>query len=132
MKQFLTILLFIFATSTHAQNSYLCVADSVVGFTFNRVTKSWTQTNFAAEDAKYLLSLTNNRWEWKKIGKKQSLVNCGQFSEYGILSCDGLWNIQFNKTNLRFLQTYMFGYVAPFGNEGDDTPNMTIGKCSPL
>lgn len=132
MKIFLTILLFVFTSSTHAQISYLCVPDSVVGFGFNKVTKSWTQTHFEVGNSKYLLSLTNNRWEWKKIGDKYSLVNCGQFSEYGVLNCDGVWNVQFNKNNLRFMQTYLLGYVAPVGNEGSDTPHIFIGKCSPM
>ncbi len=43
-------------------------------------------------------------------------------------------DLTFNNKTLRFLLTYPIGYVnvGIAGVEGDDTPNMTIGKCSPL
>jgi len=43
-----------------------------------------------------------------------------------------------NKKNLRFLNAYLIGYVTDgleneiTGGEGSNTPNVEIGKCSPL
>jgi hypothetical protein len=43
-------------------------------------------------------------------------------------------SLSFNKKNLRYMLIYELGYVSGgiVGNEGGDTPNMEIGKCSPM
>ncbi len=62
------------------------------------------------------------------------MTKCGEFNDSGYLNCSGFYALSFNKKNLRFLLTYRVGYVNAgiAGVEGDDTPSMTIGKCSPM
>jgi NAD-dependent DNA ligase len=84
---------------------------------------------------KYLLSKSSKgEWQWKNFGKEGSLTCDGEINEYGYLNCNGSEQISFNKKNLRFMLIYKVGYLNKgiLGNEGEDTPRMDIGTCSPL
>ena len=46
----------------------------------------------------------------------------------GILSCSyGYGSIHFNKKNLRYIETYLLGYIE--GDNKKATPSLTIGEC---
>ena len=130
MKKHLLMLLILFITPiANAQNSYLCISDKSTGFTFNSNSKSWTQTTF--NDTKYLLTKSNNGWEWKDFGSTFGW-ECGAFTDAGLINCSNYsGSVLFNKTNLRFLKTYILGYVDGTDNQ-NNTPAIVIGKCSPL
>jgi hypothetical protein len=133
-KIFILLFSLFFSFNTFAQQSYICVADSSSGFAFNKTTKKWYPTTFDVKNAKYVLSLKDRTWNWKEIGEEFSMTQCGEFDKNGYLSCDGMLRLMFNKKTLRFLLTYEIGYVnvGIIGTDGGDTPNMTIGKCSPM
>ena len=121
--------LFSFSTFANSQTSYLCIADESTGFFYDTKLNSWASTKFTPQ--KYLLTKKDNGWEWKDFGSKSGWV-CGEFNQYGIFNCSLMvGHVRFNKNNLRFLRTYIFGYVDG-ENNNDNTPNVTIGKCSPL
>ena len=125
-----------FSTAVFSQNSYLCIPDLATGFSYQKNIDKWNISTFDVAKNKYILTKSNtNKWEWKIFGEKYTNVNCDDaFNEHGYLNCNGFEQIQFNKKNLRFIKIYRLGYVNKgiVGIEGEDTPNMEIGKCSPL
>lgn len=125
-----------YSAAVLSQNSYLCIPDLATGFSYQKNLDKWKISTFDVAKNKYILTKSNtNKWEWKIFGEEYSNVNCDNtFSEHGYLNCNGFEQIQFNKKNLRFMKIYRIGYVNKGigGIEGEDTPNMEIGKCSPL
>ena len=130
MNKHLLMLLVLFVTPiASAQNSYLCISDKNTGFTFNPTSKSWVQTNFS--ESKYILTKSSNGWEWKDFGSTLGW-ECGAFNDSGRINCSNYsGSVLFNKTNLRFLSTYILGYIDGADSQ-NNTPAITIGKCSPL
>jgi len=114
------------------------------GFSIDKSTGKWSPTSFVANE-KYLVSkstLKGYAREVKEIGSNTASIFCkNDFNEYGLLSCSGIQEFRMNKNNGRFLTAYLIGYwngdiKSKEGGfllrEGGDTPNMEIGKCSPL
>ena len=123
-----------FSMNAYSQSGYVCIADLASGFSFNSSTKTWNTTTFNVKESKYLLSLKNGRWEWKKFGDNRA-INCSkEFNEYGYLHCEDIEDITFNRKNLRYMRIYPVGYVSGgiLGKEGSDTPVMEIGKCTSM
>ena len=135
MKKYLFTSLFFYCSLAFSEG-YVCIGDKSTGFRYDKSSKSWITSTFNVSDSKYTLTLSNGQWKWNKLGEKSSLPSdCGKFNEYGYLHCSPLLKkLTFNKKNLRYMLIYDVGYVngGLFGNEGEDTPNMEIGKCSPL
>ena len=134
MKKYLLLLLTL-GSSVVSAESYLCIPDRSTGFAYNKNTKIWYTTSFNVSDKKYLLSISDGKWKWKTIGDSEfSYLPCGEFNEYGYISCLDLMQVTFNRKNLRFLLTYNIGYTnyGIAGNEGDDEPHMEIGRCSKI
>jgi hypothetical protein len=134
LKKSSLLLIFLFSTNAIAQTGYVCIADKAAGFSFDTYSKTWNNANFKVSDSKYVLSKSGGSWQWKKMGESYP-SSCGEFSEYGYLKCDnGFTQVSFNKKNLRYMKSYLVGYVngGIAGKEGEDTPNIEIGKCSPI
>ncbi len=135
MKYLAFLLAAVFPFTVNAQNSYLCIADLSTGFSFDKVSKKWKSADFNVSGERFLLSKKNNAWEWKKFGQESTSYNCSKdFNEAGYLHCESLIRVVFNRKNLRFQSYYSIGYVnkGVIGNEGEDTPYITIGQCSPI
>ena len=133
---FCLVFLSTFSLSAIGQTSYLCISDLSVGFSFNKGSQSWERANFNVKNEKFMLSINSSgEWRWKEFGKEGTGVFCGkQFSEHGYLRCESFTQVSFNRKNLRFQSYYPVGYVNKgiVGNEGGDTPAITIGTCSPI
>jgi len=128
-----------------AGDSYLCVADLATGFSYNKNLDKWEIVRFKADDSKYIVSKSKSEkwaWEIKEIGESKPISWCTNgFDKNGWLHCEGFINLDMNKQNLRFIEANMFGYVY-YGikdekgknvfPKGFGTPNIEIGKCSPL
>lgn len=121
-------------------NSYLCVPEDAVGFSFDKATKKWRHANFIAE-RKYLLSKHSGEkrgWEVKVIGDSFGTGCERGFNEVGFIECNGLIDFTMNNRSLRYIIVHKYGYVvAEYSNhelfkEGSLTPYLEIGKCSPL
>lgn len=129
----------LWASAAQAE-SYLCVADKSAGFYFDKQSKTWDTTTFKAGQ-KYLVvrgkaegdSSGAAAWLVKEVGEESAAAVCDRdFNEYGYLHCSGFHEFRMNRKNGRFLMAYFIGYVSAgiVGKEGEDTPNMAIGKCS--
>ena len=132
MKRIITLAAFFAASSVvNAQTAYLCIPDGASGISWNASTKKWGHTNFNVKNDKHLLKETDKGWEWSNFGKTFG-QKCGEFSEAGFLECDIIGGqLRFNKKTLRFLKTYVWGYVEGVDND-NDTPAIVFGECSPL
>jgi len=142
----MTILLcFLLTAIASAGDSYLCVGNLATGFKYNKTRDKWEITKFNVDDSKYVVSRSKSEkfaWEIKKIGISKPISLCREdFNEHGHLRCQGLIDFIMNRENLRFIMADMIGYF--FGTlkdekgkiiikEGDGSPNIEIGKCSPL
>lgn len=131
MKKWLMILTMLMPFCSYSQSSYLCIATATTGFSYNNSSKEWLSTSFKTSDDKYILKKNREGWEWSLFGSKSGM-QCGEINEYGWLVCS-LWfgSLQFNKNNLRYLRTYDAGYVDG-KNNNENTPLISIGKCTPL
>lgn len=127
-----------------ASETYLCVADMATGFAFDESQKEWHSTDFNT-DNKYVVSKAKSgRYAWvvATVGKTTMPTLCNNgFNADGILVCrEGHREFRMNKSNLRFLTSFLFGYWTDLFRgsspglfkEGDSTPNIEIGKCNPL
>ncbi|MDM7941609.1 MAG: hypothetical protein QUV35_03175 [Hydrogenophaga sp.] len=130
-----------------ATTSYLCATEKAAGVSFDKTRGTWDTAIFKA-DGKYLVSQATPaelaespaKWHVKKLGQSFSMYGCPEdFSNQGRIYCRGIGEFKFNKENGRFLRTYTLGYyndtpgkVDFFGAEGENTPAVEIGKCSPI
>ncbi|MEY5028045.1 MAG: hypothetical protein RLZ63_360 [Pseudomonadota bacterium] len=132
MKRIITLAAFFAASSVvNAQTAYLCIPDGASGISWNKSSKRWEQTKFNVQNVKLLLKKTNSGWEWSDFGESYS-QKCGEINNVGFLNCDIIGGqLKFNKNTLRFMTTYLFGYVDGY-DTNDDTPSIRFGKCSPL
>lgn len=125
-------------------DSYLCVTDLLTGFAFDSDRKAWKRTHFQAQE-KFIISRASNQkyaWTVTVVGESRPHGYCEvDFSKAGILFCKGVYfDIHLNNKSLRFLYVHYIGYwdegvmkdIFPDMKEGDNTPAMGIGKCSPI
>lgn len=123
-----------------AADSYLCVAELTTGFTFDAAKKTWKSADFRSEKK---LAITRAKqkpyaWEAKEVGDSRPASTCEHdFNEAGNLFCSGVFDLRFNKRQLRFLYVYPIGYWSddtanPTYREGENTPALAIGKCRAL
>lgn len=145
MKYIISLWLLMFlltaTSSTQAKEvSYLCVAESSVGFSFNEATKRWERAYFKTE-SKYVLSKTSyntDGWKLKEIGESLNIECEGEFDEQGFIDCKSLRNFTMNNKSLRYIIAQKHGYVVgghqdnKWFKEGWLTPYLEIGKCSSL
>ena len=136
MKRLTLLLLLMISTSVFANESYLCIADKATGFSFNKQSKTYERRNFNVSKGKYILKNNNNTWEWTDFGRKYSLCT-GSFNASGIFGCGDFESVTFNKNNLRYVKTSIFGYLVGGDKnfnikDGENDPYIEIGECSPM
>lgn len=135
------ILILFFANSPAfaSDDSYICVAESSVGFNFNKTSRQWERSNFKTRN-KYIVRKSfqlNERWEVNKIGTSEGITCEGDFDENNFIRCNGSIAFFMNNTSLRFIVVHPWGYVINNAtkdnskDEGSVTPYLEIGKCSP-
>ena len=123
-----------------AADSYLCVADLTTGFSYDAAKKKWKSADFRS-DKKLVISRGKQKsyaWEAKEVGDSLPGATCEKdFNDAGNLFCSGVFDLRFNSRSLRFLYFYPIGYWSDgdkpgMSREGDNTPAVAIGKCSPV
>jgi hypothetical protein len=130
------------STAALGQDSYLCIADAIAGVDYSAETKRWTPSVFNHADKKYAFRRAKPgeksgdrefKWGLYRFGSTVPRVACPtDFGDGTTIFCNDLTLFSFNKTTLRFQSIYPIGYVLPLGKEGNDTPAIEIGTCSPL
>lgn len=139
MKNIIGLLLVLFS-STAVAEKWVCIPEQATGF--NYINGKWQALSGKA-DNKYIIRAANNE-ELKRhkntldskyvvmpFGSNIPLPCRGNFHE-GVITCSYFdTHIRFNRDNNRFLSVYHTGYVDGI-DTNDNSPHMTIGKCSPL
>jgi hypothetical protein len=138
------------ALPVFAQDAYLCISDSATGLSFDKATKKWDPTYLRAgnkyvfrrikpeEKQTFLPDLPQVAWELFPFGKNGLYALCDEFDSSNWIFCQyggtNTYDFQFNKNNSRFQLYYPYGYLytPPNFDEGNDTPFIEIGTCSPL
>ena len=141
MRHVICLLCSVFLTaSVQAADAYLCVAELTTGFSFDSTRKTWKSADFRSEKK---LAITRAKqkpyaWEAKEVGDDRPAAVCDQdFNEAGNLFCTGVFELRFNKRQMRFLYVYPIGYWSDDtsstpSKEGANTPALAIGKCRAL
>lgn len=128
------------SVASAAPTSYLCALDEMTGFSYDKSLKQWHATNFRASK-KFILSRSKQQkfaWEVTEVGSTLPGAACEKdFNESGNIFCTGLFELRFNRNQLRFLYFHAIGYwnddnSSDLFKEGSNTPAIGIGKCSPL
>ncbi len=127
----------LFACGASASDSYLCLAEMTTGFSYDAAKKSWKSADFRSEK-KIAITRAKQKpyaWEAKEVGDSRPAAICEQdFNEAGNLFCSGVFDLRFNKRQLRFLYVYPIGYWSDDASgaaskEGANTPALALGKC---
>jgi len=129
MKKILYFLVTILNSVVYAQDAYLCLPKSATGFSYVQNSSSWEITTFNISDNKYLLKNKSGKWSWDKFGSNfpKSCIDLNQKIMCNLL----VGEVIFDKKTLRYLRTYIPGYVDGIANN-DNTPLIEIGTCSSL
>lgn len=116
---------------------WICVAEAATGFAFHN--DKWQRVTFNIDGEKYIISQTEPKqshiltYRITQLGKKTS-GSCQsiKYPPFPTISCNySLTEIKVNVKSLRFIAVYPIGYIDG-KDTNDNTPSMTIGKCSPL
>jgi hypothetical protein len=119
------------------------VADMATGFAFDKNRKELHSANFKA-DGKYFVSKPSELipgldlylWQVTQVGTIVPESMCENNFNHGVLVCNtGVSLFRMSSRTLRFMLIYQMGYVIDGTEEmkeGENTPYMAIGKCSPL
>ena len=130
MKSFLYVFVMVLSSFVYAQDTYLCIPSSATGFSFTQKTNRWEETSFNIVEKKFLLKKKAGQWQWSNFGETYENM-CQERSQTSI-NCNLIFGeVIFDKKTLRFLKTYLPGYVDGIETNAN-TPHMLIGKCSPL
>jgi hypothetical protein len=144
-------LLLLVSTMVRADQSWLCIDESVTGFAFKD--QRWQQTNF--EEGKYIVRpLVQGDTGFDPGGPVQrygvftfgedtiaytcydgfNLLSSATYSDIPVLNCGGFGQFRFDRDTLRFLRTYVDGYtyIPEGGDNNDNTPLIAIGTCSKI
>ena len=121
----------------HAEQ-WICEMTETVCLKFDPTTKEWSGTLFSAGQ-RYVISQVDDtdEYEIKSLGQSAGAKCKGGFGEAGWLS-DGLCALRyrFNRISNEFMVISTVGYpLPPFISDVfrvDNTPYMSIGKCSPF
>jgi hypothetical protein len=146
MKACTIVLLLAVLPALASAESYLCIEEQSTGFRFNTAQKTWQQSNFSS-NRKYLVKPNTDqslkgKWIISEIGEPVPFAwSEYDFTSAGALRCEGSFGeFAMNRKSLRFVKTYIYGYwtdaIPGEQNgafiEGKNTPDISIGKCSPL
>ena len=133
-------------------DSYLCIPDQSTGFTYKD--GEWQIARFSIEEEKYILRkrkrkekhpiYSDSRWLIFRFGETTPAGGCDKgFDESGLIHCSYYLygDFKMNRDTGRYQAIYWPGYVDSQGadsidadpsapRDGEDTPSMTIGRCS--
>lgn len=129
MKNYLYIFVAMLSSVAYAQDAYLCLPKSATGFSYVQNSNSWEITTFNVSDDKYLLKNKSGKWFWNKFGNENPR-SCKDVNQRIICNFQ-VSEVIFDKKTLRYLKTYIAGYVDGIANN-DNTPLIEIGTCTAL
>jgi hypothetical protein len=134
---------------------WLCVSDKAAGFSYDKKTKSWNPITFRTSD-KYIVrkpssnemsllqsvygdALKPTSYVVVTLGESDPLL-CDDIDKLtGVITCGGRFEqFAIEPHSLRMQRYYKAGYLSQYSEynakrkEDPDTPEIQIGRCSPL
>jgi len=158
LKHVVLTLLGVLLAGDALASSWLCVAQSDVGFSYRLWQSKWQPIIFSRidaypkmvirspnpEDKAFLeqqgaflarpnLDYKNPPWIAQPVGDPFPTMACNDEAQF--VHCDGVvQELRINKSTLRFQYIYTSGYINshPGTSESGNTPGMVIGLCSAI
>ena len=135
MKQMLSVCLLMLCSCSVMAEQYMCIPEASGGLSYDTKTKSWKASNFDTgrnyiviikdkENPSYAATVTY-------LNETLASYFCKEESSVNALVCSSfLGQFNFSKDTLRYVESYMFGYVQGKDNKYN-APKITVGTCSP-
>jgi len=124
---------------------FLCVAEKVTGFDYNRIRGDWDSKNFTANQ-KYIIrerkekdtNTYDGNYLFFEIGDENPRLGCSFEIEGVLLECSGVFSkLYFSIKSGKYVRNFIGGYLIPdeileSGEDRPETPYIEIGQCSTL
>ena len=135
MKQILSVCLLMLCSCSVMAKQYMCIPEASGGLGYDKATKSWKARNFDTgrnyivkikdkENPSYAATITY-------LNEALPSYLCKEESSVDALVCSSfLGQFNFSIRTLRYIESYMFGYVQGKDNKYN-APKVTVGTCSP-
>ena len=138
MRVVLFLIPLLLTTPSFAEE-WLCIAEKSIGYEYDTASKQWIGKEFETENKYLIAAASSSSYPYwiAVIGSKNTLAVCEEdFGTIGvekdILTCsDWMVHFQFNRSNGRFMYTYLIGYLQG-KDDGTTKPSVEIGKCSAI
>jgi hypothetical protein len=137
------------SVSAQAPKQYLCIADSITGFVFEK--GRWISTEFRASEGRWIVykeELRKAEYSVKRVGEDTPEFFCVDgFDRYGGMSCRPVVNVLVTDPYLHTADTFSISretgrFLTTAGTRGywrnvnaqadakSASPHIAIGKCS--
>lgn len=128
--------------------SFLCIGEHATGFTMDKKSRKWAATQFNTR--RYIVKTPGKGpnapsgaftsamavYEFGQDDGAPTALCEKPFNQVGALFCSGEEDFNFNRKTLRFMHSFVHGYIEPpggwFGPEGSAEPLIEIGTCSAI
>lgn len=135
MKKLLSVSLILLCSGSVMAEEYLCSPEASGGLGYDKRTKSWNASSFDT-GRNYIVKLNDK--EHPSYAATVTYPNetlpsylCKEESSVNVLVCNSfLGQLNFSMGTLRYIESYMFGYVQGKDNKYN-APKVTVGTCSP-
>ena len=135
MKKLLSVSLILLCSGSVMAEEYLCSPEASGGLGYDKSTKSWNASSFDT-GRNYIVKLNDKdhpSYAATVTYPKETLPSylCKEESSLNALVCNSfLGQLNFSMGTLRYIESYMFGYVQGKDNKYN-APKVTVGTCSP-
>ena len=135
MKTLVTAGLMFLCSGSVMAEEYICKPDASGGLGYDKITKSWNASSF--ETGRHYIVKINDK-DNPAYAASVSYVDetlpsylCKEESSVNALVCNSfLGQLNFSMETLRYIESYMFGYVQGKDNKYN-APKVTVGTCAP-
>ncbi|RKZ68882.1 MAG: hypothetical protein DRQ44_03765 [Gammaproteobacteria bacterium] len=135
MKKLLTVSLLLLCSGSVMAEKYMCIPEASGGLGYDKKSNSWSVSKFDT-GRNYIVNVNdkdNPSYAATVTTLNETLPSylCKEEPSVNALVCNSfLGQLNFSKGTLRFIESYMFGYVQGKDNKYN-APKVTVGSCSP-
>ena len=135
MKKLLTVSLLLLCSGSVMAEKYMCIPEASGGLAYDKKSNSWSASKFDT-GRNYIVNVNDK--EYPSYAATVTYPNetlpsylCKEESSVNALVCNSfLGQLNFSMGTLRYIESYMFGYVQGKDNKYN-APKVTVGTCSP-
>ena len=135
MKKLLSASLLLLCSGSVMAEEYMCTPEASGGLGYDKTERLWNVSSFDI-GRNYIVKLNDK--EHPSYDATVTYLNetlpsylCKEETTINVLVCNSfLGQLNFIKEELRYIESYMFGYVQGKDNKYN-APKVTVGTCSP-